>query len=90
MWQQEAKNAFLQLTEKMELEHKRSKLRCFASIIVLEICFSCLFVCFFFLLVMLAGGPHLPMSHFLIFMNDSVSCQFQRIRPLKLVFIVAQ
>ena len=46
-------------------------------------------VCFFFL-VMLAGGPHFPTSHFLIFMNDSVSCQFQRIRPLKLVFIVAQ
>ena len=42
LWQREAKNALLQLTQRMELEHKRSRLRSFISIIELKICFSCL------------------------------------------------
>ena len=37
LWQQKAKNALLQLTQKMELEHKRPRPRSFVSIIVLKI-----------------------------------------------------
>ena len=37
---------------------------------------------FFKLSVMLAG-PHPVMAYFLIIMNDSVSCQFQRIRSFR-------
>ena len=60
----------------MELEHKRSILKCFVSIIDLRFPFSF----FFFGIFVLLFGPHVPMSHFLIIMNDSVSCRFQRIR----------
>ena len=49
----------------MKLEHKRSSLRSFVSIIVLKICFSCLD----FLLLVILAGPHFAMSHFLIIMN---------------------
>ena len=35
--------------------------------------------CTFFVL----AGPHFPMSHFLIIVNDSVSCRFQCIRNLQ-------
>ena len=49
----------------MELEHKRSRLRSFVSIIVLKICLSCLFLLTFVIL----AGPHLAMSHFLIIVN---------------------
>ena len=60
------KKAFLQVTQKMELEHKCSRLKCFVRIIVLKICFSCLhFLLTFFTLV----EPHFPISHFLIIMN---------------------
>ena len=45
IWQQKEQNALLQLTQKMELERKRSRLRSFVSTIVLKICFSC-FHCF--------------------------------------------
>ena len=37
LWQQKAKNALSQLTQKMELEHKRPRPRSFVSIIVLKI-----------------------------------------------------
>ena len=59
------KNTLLQLMQKMDLEHKRSRLRSFVSIIVLKICLSCLHL---FTFVILAG-PHLAMSHFLIIEN---------------------
>jgi len=61
----------------MELEHKRPRLRCFVSTIVLKICFSCSYS---FLLFVMLAGPHFAISHFLIVVNDSVSCRFQRIR----------
>ena len=62
----------------MKLEHKRSRLKCFVSTIVLKSCFSCLH--FFVLSVMLAG-PHVLTSHLLIIINDSaVSCRFKRIQ----------
>ena len=34
----------------------------------------------FFKLFVMVAGLHFPMSHFLIIVNDSVSCRFQRIR----------
>ena len=48
LWQQKAKNALLQLTYKMELEHKRSRLSRFVRVIVINICYSCYFSIFFF------------------------------------------
>ena len=48
LWQQKAKNALLQLTYKLELEHKRSRLSRFVRVIVIKICYSCYFS--FFLL----------------------------------------
>ena len=65
LWQQKAKNALLQLTSKMELEHKRSRLSRFVRVIVINICYSCYFPFFFYFLLML-GGPHFAISHFLI------------------------
>ena len=62
--QPKAEHALLQLTWKMELEHKRSRLRSFVSI-VLKICLSFLHL---FTFVILAG-PHFAISHFLIIMN---------------------
>ena len=62
----------------MKLEHKRSRLKCFVSTIVLKSCFSCLH---FSLLAVMLAGPHFLMSHFLIIINDcAVSCRFKRIQ----------
>ena len=55
----------LNKTEK-KLEHKRSRLRSFVSIIVLKICLSCLHC---FTLIVILAGLHLTMLHFLIVMN---------------------
>ena len=72
----------------MELERKRSRLKCFVSIIDLRFASR---VPFIFGLFVLLFGPHFPMSYFL---NDLMilfhvgSCAFEI--STKLVIIVVQ
>ena len=62
---QKAKYALLQLTQKMELKHQRSRLRSFVNIMYLRFAYR---VCIFLLCGILAG-PRFATSHFLIMIN---------------------
>ena len=62
---QNAKYALLQLTQKMELKHRRSRLRSFVKIMYLRFAYR---VCIFILCVILVG-PRFATSHFLIMIN---------------------
>ena len=76
VWQQKAKNALLQLTQKMKLEHKRSSLRSFVSIILPKICFSCLD---FFTFGYLSWATLCDVA-FSDYYKSIVSCWLQRIQ----------
>ena len=61
---QKAKNVLLQHTQKMELEHKRSRLRSLILSISLYLRFA--FRVWIFLLFVILAGPHFATSHFLV------------------------